>query len=166
MRGAFRRARQRKSGHAVEHPELGGAEHALFLTTGDADADIAPLCAHKLLLVAPGAVVEHLQRHVEGAGIVAAVVEVAGRDLIGKFVRLDEIVAPELDRVEIKLVDGGIDDPLDHEVRHFGAETPAGALLAFVGEDGIDLRAPTARILYGPTVCEKPLPCMPRPYWK
>ena len=94
-RGAFRRTGQRKSGRAVEHPELGGAEHALLLAARDADADIASLRAHELLLVAPAAVVEHLQRHVEGAGIIAAVVKIAGRDLIGKLVRLDEIVAPE-----------------------------------------------------------------------
>ena len=131
-------------GSTVEHPEFGGAEHALFLAAGDADADIAALRPRQLLLVAPAVVVEHLQRHIERAGIVAAVVEIAGRDLIGKFVRPDEIVAPERDRIEIEFVDGGVHDPLDHEVRHFGAETAAGALLAFVGEDGIDLGADRA----------------------
>ena len=100
-----------------------------------------------LLLVAPGAVVEHLQRHVERAGIVAAVVEIAGRDLIGKLVRLDEIVAPEPDRIEAELLDGGVHDPLDHEVRHLGAEAAAGALLAFVGEDGVDLGADGADLV-------------------
>ena len=43
------------------------------------------------------------------------------------------------DRIEIELVDSGVHDPLDHEVRHFRAEAAAGALLAFVGEDRIDL---------------------------
>ena len=44
-RGAFRRAGQREARLAVEHPEFGRAEHALFLAAGDADADISPLRA-------------------------------------------------------------------------------------------------------------------------
>ena len=99
------------------------------------------LGAGRLLLLAPAFVVEHFQRHIERAGIVAAVVEIAGRDLIGKLVRPDEIVAAEPDRIEAELLDRGVHDPLDHEVRHLGAEAAAGALLALVGEDGIDLGA-------------------------
>ena len=51
------------------------------------------------------------------------------------------------DRIEIELIDGGVHDPLDHEVRHLGAEAAAGALLAFVGEDGIDLGADGADLV-------------------
>ena len=146
-RGALGRARQRKPGIAVEHPELGGAEHALFLAGGDADADIAALGARQLLLFAPAVVVEHLQRHVERAGIIAAVVQVAGRDLIRKLLRPDEIGAAERDRIEAEFVDSGIDHALDHEIRDFGAETAAGALLAFVGEDRIDFRTDRADLV-------------------
>ena len=123
----------------------------------------APLRAHELLLVAPCAVVEHLQRHIEGARIIAAVVKIAGRDLIGKLVRLDEIVVPEADRIGDEAFVDQRPRSARSPVRPLPrAEAAAGALLAFVGEDRINLGTHTARILYGPTVCEEeiavPLP--------
>ena len=47
---------------------------------------------------------------------------------------LIRFLAPELDRVEVELVDRGVDQALDHEIRDLGAEAAIGALLALVGQ--------------------------------
>src|SRR5882757_10898378 len=59
------RARQRKAGLLVEHPELGRREHAALLAGGDADPDIAALLAILRLLSARSFIVEQPQRLVE-----------------------------------------------------------------------------------------------------
>ena len=123
-----------KPGLLVQHPELGRAEHAALLAGGDADADVAPLPARLLLLSAPALVVQQLERLVEHGRVVAAVVEIAGRDEVRKILGLDQVLAPELDRVEAELVDRGVRQALDHEVRDLGAEAAIGALLALVGQ--------------------------------
>ena len=97
-------------------------------------ADIATLLAILRLLLAPRGIVEHAQRLVEHRAVIAAVVEIAGRDLVGKFFRPDEILAAEFDRIETELVDRRVHHPFDHEVGDLGAESTIGALLALVGQ--------------------------------
>src|SRR5262249_15554142 len=78
--------------------------------------------------------------------VIAAVVEIAGRDLVGKILRPNEIHASELNRVEAELVDRRVHHPLDDEVGDLGAEAAIRALLALVGEHGgyIEVDAPDA----------------------
>ena len=86
------------------------------------------------LALAPALVVHHLQRLVEHRLVVAAVVDVAGRDLVGELVGPDEVLAANLRRVHSEFLGRGIDHALQHEVGDLGAEPPVRALLALVGQ--------------------------------
>lgn len=90
--------------HADVAGHLRGRQSARFDVAGKPDADESSLLPRPLLLLAELPVVGHLQRLVQRALVVAAVVlEYDGR-LIGEFVRLDEIPTPELGRVDAQLM--------------------------------------------------------------
>ena len=86
---------------------------------GEADAEVPALFARRLLLTTERLVVEDLQGLVEGAGVVAAVVEQRDRRLVRELVGRDEVLAPDLDRIHPQLARRQVDEPLDH-IRGFG----------------------------------------------
>ena len=71
---------------------------------GDADADQPALLAGLLLLLAQLRVAELLEREVHRLLVVARVVLEPGRRLVRELLRLDEVLQPELDRVDAELV--------------------------------------------------------------
>ena len=82
----------------------------------EADPDQPPFLARPLLLLAQLLVADALERLVERRLVVAGVVLEAGRGRVRELVRLDEVLPPQLGRVDAELVRRGLDEPLD-EVR-------------------------------------------------
>ena len=97
---ALGRAGQREARLMVPEPELGRAEDAALLATRQADADVAALLARLGLPTAPSVVVGHLQRFVQHRPVIPAVVDVAGRDLVGELLGLDEVLPPDFHRAD------------------------------------------------------------------
>ena len=64
-------------------------------------------------------VAELLERDPHRLGVVARVVDEPRRGLVRELLRLDEVVEPELRRVDAELVRGVVDEPLD-QVRRLG----------------------------------------------
>ena len=52
----------------------------------------------------------------------------------GNWSGVDQVAAADLDAVEVELARRQVDEPLEHPVRHLGAEAAVGALLVLVRE--------------------------------
>src|SRR6266700_4335757 len=140
----------------VEHAQPGdvvlravaGADH--LSEAGDADPHQLATGAALGLLAAQLLVAELLQRQVQRAAVVAGVVDPADRGVVGELLWLDEVVAPEVGRVDAQLGGGLLHQPLDQETRLGDPERaaigdPAGGL---VGVDAVHL-APGGRHVVG-----------------
>ncbi len=128
---------------AVGHPEPQDV-HVLAGTGADGlgeerDADPHQLAALALLgLLAPQLVVPgHVEADVEGALVLAGVVDPAGLGGVGELVGLDEVLPAQRDRVHLELVGQAVDDPLD-EVDRLGDPERAGVGDAAGGLVGVD----------------------------
>ena len=90
------------------------------------------------LLLAKAAVADHLERLVERRLVVAAVVrQHADAGVVGEIVRLDEVLAPHLGRIDPDLARDQIDDALDHEGRLGPARAAVGVDHRRVGVDAV-----------------------------
>ena len=88
------------------------------------------------LLPPPALVVEQAQGMVEHALVVAGVVHVARGDVVRELVGLDEVLAPELRRIQLQLLRRLLHDAFERPVGDLGTEAPVGALLRLVRQDG------------------------------
>ena len=86
---------------------------------GDADSDQLALGPRLFLLPAEVVVAELLEREVHRRLVVARVVLEAGRGLVGELLRLDEVLPPELGRVDARSRRPRSDEALD-QVRGLG----------------------------------------------
>ena len=84
-----------------------------------------PSLARALLLLAQLLVADPLERLVERRLVVAGVVLEPGRRGVRELVRRDEVLPPQLGRVDAELVGGRLDEPLDEERRLGDAERAA-----------------------------------------
>ena len=136
--------RHREARLLVPEPELGRAVDAALLAGREADPDVTPRGAEARLLLPPAVEVDHLEGEVEDAGIVAAVVVVAGRDLVGELLRPDQVLPPHVDGRHPELPRRGVDQRLEHPVVHLRAGPAVDHLLTLVGQHGLerDLHAP------------------------
>ena len=109
----------------VEHPQPGDvvllavprADH--LGEGGEADPEQPPFLARRGLLEPELLVAELLERDPHRLGVVAGVVDEAGGGLVRELLRLDEVVEPEPGSVDLELVGGVVDEPLD-QVRGLG----------------------------------------------
>src|SRR3972149_1844447 len=72
---------------------------AALLARHQANAHVTALLARLVLLPAPAVVVGHPQRLVKHGLVVAAVVDVARRDLVRDLIGLDEGLPPDVDEI-------------------------------------------------------------------
>src|SRR5262249_41440568 len=81
----------------------------------EADPEVAAPLSRRRLLATESLVVDELERAVERALVLAAVVGEAGEDagVVREGVRLDEVLPPHVDRVEPELAGHEVDRPLD-----------------------------------------------------
>jgi hypothetical protein len=86
---------------------------------GEADPDQPALLERLGLLLAELVVAELAQRELERLGVVARVVDETRRRLVGELLRLDEVLPPQLGRVDAELVRRVLDEALD-QVRRLG----------------------------------------------
>ena len=122
----------------VEEPPLGRVVARALLAARQADADVAALRARLLLLGAPAVDVGERERRSSTRLVVAAVVRVAGRDLVRELLGPDEVPPPDLGALEPELVRGGVDEPLEDEVAGVGARPAEEALLDLVRQHALD----------------------------
>jgi hypothetical protein len=83
------------------------------------DPEQASLLSRGRLLAPQLVVAELLERELHRLRVVAGVVDEPGRRLVRELLRLDEVVEPELGRVDAELVRRVVDEPFD-QVRGLG----------------------------------------------
>ena len=89
------------AGAEVELSEDAARCQAAHLHVGQSDSEVLRLAARPTcgLFGANGVVADEFEGAVEGGGVVAAVVEQAGRRLEGEFLGSNEVAATDLDRI-------------------------------------------------------------------
>jgi hypothetical protein len=123
--------------------EAAGADHArrgepADLDVGrEADAAVHPLLAQLRLLSAERIHVEHLEQQVEGALVVARVVDHADRQLRRELILRDEVLAPQLEPVHAQLVGELVHAHLDH-VRGLRPARSTDGVRGELGGEGAD----------------------------
>jgi hypothetical protein len=101
----------------VELPAVAGADH--LRERGHPDADQLGVRVGRGLLqplglaATPARVVEQVLRLVQGGVVVAGVVDETGRRQVGELLGPDEVLQPELGRVDAELVGRPVHQPLD-----------------------------------------------------
>ncbi len=118
---------------------LRGAESADLDVRRDADAHVAPLLALLELLLAQASVVDDLQRLVEGCLVVATIVHQRAGGGVGESVRRDEVLAPQVCRLDVQLACQQIHHALDQEGGLRATSTAVGGGRRGVGEDAKDI---------------------------
>ena len=108
----------------------GGAHGTDLDVSGEADADVAAFFPRPRLLGAKLLVTHHLQRLVQRALVVAAVIGQPGGHRQREIVGLGEVLAAHLHRVHVQLTRDQVQGPLDHQ-RGLG---PAGAAVGVGGD--------------------------------
>jgi len=93
-----------------------------------------PSISAALLFLPKSPVVTKLERLVQHALVVPAVVHISRRNPIRESVRWDEILAPNPPPVDAQIGSRGVDHALEHPVVHLGAGATTHALLILVGE--------------------------------
>ncbi len=93
-------------------PELGGTIGAALLCCGQTNADIAPLLARTRLFRPPVIQVCMLQRQVQHGRVVAAIVKIARRHLVGELVRLDKVAPPQFNTINPQFLRSRVYQPL------------------------------------------------------
>ncbi len=90
-----------------------GSSTDRFGEAGDADADVAALLSCLGLFLTKVLVVNRIERLLKRRVVVTRVVHETCRGVVGKLLRFDEVLHPELGWIHIELIRGILDKPLD-----------------------------------------------------
>ena len=130
---------ERRHAHGAAFAIIGRTGTRVFDKADDPNPEIFVSGPRLGLLLAQPVVIGQAQHPLQSLRVIAAVVQAAGWCGVGKFVRLNEIAAPHLGRVEPKPGGNHVHDALNDKNALHGADPAVGTLRAFVGEQTVGL---------------------------